>query len=398
MSLIDVLLDGRVFLRTREAIERRLGILFRKVLLSRTKIDDKKIFVMTYDNKYVCNPSYIVDELIRRKNPVKIVFVVKQRGAIDASRFPTNVRLVRRGTVEMFKEQASAKVWLDNALNCLWYSVPKKGGQVYFNTWHGSLGIKRLSGNKHWLNIAKRCNKETDFCISNSQFEEDVYRSTFWPNVELLKYGHARNDMLFDQVKIQEAYRKVREHYGLNAEDKLLLYAPTFRDSGATEYYDVQFDQLKQSLEERFGGNWIILSRMHFKDRALHAVSEDSEDWLIDATQYYNVQELIAASDAGLTDYSSWAYDYVLTKRPLFLYTPDLQDYDQDRGFYYSIFDTPFPIAFTNEELRGKVLDFDEGKYLQQVEQFLADKGCYEQGQAAKLAADKIEAVMGLSG
>ena len=68
----------------------------------------------------------------------------------------------------MYYEMSTAKVWLDNALNCVWDNgMKKKPGQVYINTWHGSMGIKRLSGDKHWLRRAKLCNDVTDYCIYN---------------------------------------------------------------------------------------------------------------------------------------------------------------------------------------------------------------------------------------
>ncbi len=268
MKVIDNLLEGKVILRTRENIENKLALLARKVMFSRGEVNPRKVFVMTYDDSYTCNPSYIVDEIVRRHLPAEIVFVVPSKGeprGID--RIPPSVKLVKRGSARMFREQATAKIWIDNALNCLWYSVPKKKEQVYINTWHGSLGIKKLSGDDHWLSIAKRCKNTTDYCITNSQFEENVFRHTFWPYTPFLRYGHARNDLLLNKQASAEISAKVRSYYGIDSNKKILLYAPTFRDNGNTHFFNLDYQGVKNALEERFSGEWVICARMHFKNR-----------------------------------------------------------------------------------------------------------------------------------
>ena len=294
----------------------------------------------------------------------------------------------------MFQEMSTAKVWMDNALNCVWYDMPKKKKQVYFNTWHGSMGIKRLSGNDQWMQKASKCNKVTDYCIANSTFEEEVYRTTFWPDVEILKYGHARNDILFDDAEIAKKREKVHRYYGIEPSCKIFLYAPTFRDNGTTPFAEIDFEALKNALQERFDCKVCILVRLHFKNRKSSIFTDQAKDWLHNATLYPDMQELLAAADMGLTDYSSWAYDFVLTKRPMFLYAPDIAEYDQDRGFYYPLESTPFPLAYNNRELVENVRHFDREKYLSKVDLFLQERGCYEEGTASKRIVDKLEEIM----
>lgn len=236
---------------------------------------------MTYNNGYTCNPAYIVDEIVRRDLPVEIVFVGPTRGRmIGEEIIPTsaNIKVVRRGTAEMFKEQGSSKIWIDNALNCLWCDVPKRDKQIYINTRHGSMGIKRLNGNKRWLKIASRCNKTTDFCITNSMFEEEVFRSSFWPDVPFLRLGHPRNDVLFNGNMCEAVNRKVRKYYGIGTEKKILLYAPTFRDNGNIHCFNIDYLSLKCALQNKFGNDWVILLRFHFKNRNIvHKL--DESDW-----------------------------------------------------------------------------------------------------------------------
>ncbi len=383
--------EDRLLLQIREKLDRWLGLLVRKLAFRKEKIVPEKVFVMTYDDQFNCNPKYIVQELIRRKLPLDIVWAVPENGDIPYDRFPPEVRLVPRKSFNMMREMASAHIWIDNALDCVWYGMPKKKGQVFLNTWHGSLGIKRLAGNRHWRRSAARCNKLADYFIANSSFEENVYKSSFWPDVPVLKFGHARNDILFDpgmRIKMRE---KVMNALGIADKDaKLFLYAPTFRDSMTMDWFDADLEKVRESLESRFGGEWVILVRMHFKDRLLHSRNSCFNDHVINASQIDDMQELLAAVDAGMSDYSSWVFDFLLTGRPVFLYTPDIDKYDHDRGFYYPLASTPFSISRNMRELETAMREFDEDEYRRKVNAFLTEKGCYEDGHASERIADFI--------
>lgn len=409
----------KLITRIRRKLDYIIGFLVRRIIYSRGKVENNKIFFMTFDDSYSCNARYIADEILRQKLPIQIVWVVPAKGKIIRSRYPEGAKLVRRGSYTMFEEQSSSRVWIDNALNCVWYGMPKKKEQVYINTWHGSMGIKRLNGNKTWMYRARRCNKQTDYCVTNSTFEEQVFHDTFWPNVPYLKFGHARNDILFNEEACENLKEKVYKFFKLNSKQtvqvsdesfdleiadecpkieqtkKLLLYAPTFRDSGKTNFKAIDYARLKSVLEERFGGEWVILVRTHFKDRT-QKTNIKFNSWLKNASNYEDMQELLAVVDIGITDYSSWAYDYVLTKKPIFLYTPDLDIYDQERGFYYPLESTPFPLAKSNDQLVEEILNFDSQHYQKCVSDFLKDKGCYEDGHASERVVNKIKEIIGI--
>ena len=111
---------------------------------------------------------------------------------------------------------------------------------------------------------------------------------------------------------------------------------------------------------------------------------------VVNVTDYPDMQELLCGVDLGITDYSSWMCDFVLTNKPGFLYTSDIEKYVDERGFYYPLESSPFPVAKTNEELYKKILNFDEKKYKKDVKDFLKDKGCCEQGNASKTVVEFI--------
>lgn len=367
-----------------------------RVKFSKLDVQRNKVFAITFDKRYNCNPKYIVEEILRQQLPLDIVWVIPESGKIKRSDYPAELRLIKYGSKEMYKEMSTSGVWIDNALNCVWDNgMRKRSGQVYINTWHGSMGIKKLGGDKHWLSRARLCNKATDYCISNSQFEEDVYRETFWKDVPYLRYGHARNDILFS-VEREELREKICSRFKITSDKKIALYAPTFRDDGRLDWCDLDFEEVRKVFSEKFGGEWVIFVRKHFKNRAKKVADFEFNDYIKDVTSYIDIQELLAVTDIGITDYSSWAFDFVLTRRPLFIYAADIDIYDQSRGFYYPLDKTPFPIARTYGELEQNILGFNNDEYLENVDEFLKGKGCAEEGHASERVVELIKKVTGV--
>lgn len=401
-KLTTYLVQGNLFRHGFDFFDRRLkidsaiGWLTRKLYYGKPKkIVNNRIFVMSYDKDFSCNPRYIVEELIRQNKDVEIYSVYDNEYTFAETRrhYPPEVKLVEFRTKAMYDAMATSKIWIDNALNMVWYGMPKHKGQYYLNTWHGSLGIKRLGGNRKWMRRAAKANDVTDFCITNSTFEENVFRETFWKDVPFLKLGHARNDIFFNEDRMKEKRRKVERYFDIDGgnEKLIVLYAPTFREN-SSKFVLLDFEKLKKALEKKYNKEVIIIVRAHNKDRVTWGFKEN--EWLKDGSFFGDMQELLPGIDIGISDYSSWVYDFMLTNRPIFLYTPDLELYDQERGFYYPIETTPFPVAKSQEELEKAFEAFDEEAYKKGVKAFLDDKGCYEDGKACEKIVAEIEKLM----
>lgn len=379
-----------------------LSRLLRWYIASSKRIIPNKIIFMNFQNSFVCNEKYIVLELIRQKLPLDIVCVVKNP-ELQQSDFPEKVRLVKRGSYQFFKECVTSKVWIDNAINFFYEGMPKRKGQILINTWHGSMGLKRIGKDDNkdlkWVQKASRCDTDTDYLISNSKFETQVYQSTYWPNCKILELGHPRNDLFFiKDEKVRELIKKrVVEKLGLPLDKKIVFYAPTFRDSKTLSCYDINFETMLKALHKRFGGEWVLLLRYHFKLLKLASMFGGGEDKdIVNVSDYDDIQELMFIADVGITDYSSWICDYILTGRPSFIYASDLESYEEERGFYYPLEETPCPIAKNNEELIQCIEKFDERLYEKKLKNFLSRRGCLEFGNASVKTVEKIKEIMNI--
>lgn len=430
-------------------IDRNVGRFFRMLLRCKTRTNPKKVMFLPQESKYCCNPKYICEELRKQCPDVEIVWRVPANG-LDSG-VPEGLGTARLNTFDYFKQIFSSKVIVANSFLYLGQPFSLKKDQILIQTWHGSLGIKRHDKNAIKdtplrVKALEHTGELTTYCISNSSLETGSLRGTYWPNTPILEYGHARNDLFFPRYADER--KKIRsrlmKEWELPADTKIAMYAPTFRDGQGFECYNVDFQRVGNALKQRFGGNWCVLLRYHpsllkvYKKRgitlqssadktpeaiavrelaraaiesprksaidalsaAVSAAAAASQNQIpvINVTQYLDMQELIAVTDVAITDYSSWIYDFVLLRRPGFIYATDIEQYNSvDRGFYYPLEETPFPIATDNHQLENNILAFDEDKYAKDVEQFLIDKGCIEDGHAAERVVALIKKELGLS-
>lgn len=352
-------------------------------------IRKRRVLLQTFQGEFCCNPKYVTEPLAAQAG-VEVVWALSRMA--DAQSLPSGVKVVRKGSLRYCLAAATSKVWFENGLNFVRSPyIRKRRSQVYFQPLHGSLGLKRqgLAG----ADIRAKADAVTDYCISNSAFEDEVYRTSYWPTTEILRYGHPRNDVFFMNAdKKSRISARVREALGVGAQARLALYAPTFRPDGDTSCLDLDPVMLKSALERKFGGEWTVLFRLHKRDAARHGAPLGS--W-VDASRYPDMQELMVACEVGITDYSSWICDYVLGDGYGFIYARDVEKYAENPGFYYPLETTPFPVARSNEELVAAIESFDPVRYNKDKAAFIESKGCVDDGHASERCVRKIMEVLG---
>lgn len=399
---IRAMIERRLFMSIWERLVQIVSDTFFKIgvycLRNKTRVEENKILFITFRGEYDCNAKWIAEELRRRKLPYTIVWTVRDNA--NLSDVPEEFVQTVRGSYDFYQHLASAKIIVDNGVSTAFMGYKKKKNQILIETWHGSIGIKMFSRetnkDKHWCKIADREGNMTDYCLSNSTFEDSVFADTFWPKAKILQLGHARNDILCekDTQRLTAIRKKVFEEFGLAPDTKICLYAPTFRDNKDTRPYKIDYLQLMEALKTRFGGNWVILTRFHFRLMSLLEKYHFPEG-TIDASHYSDIQELLSCVDVGITDYSSWICDFMLTRRPGFLFATDMAEYEKkDREFFYPLDSMPFPLAQDNDKLIENILNFDNETFVKDCDAFLKDKGCIDDGHASERIVDAVEQIM----
>ncbi|MBC1558798.1 glycerophosphotransferase [Listeria booriae] len=354
-------------------------------------IQPKKIVVTAhYGRGYGDSPKYIVEALLHQG--FDIVWLI-QKG--QESSLPAGVRPVIYGSRQALRELATAKVWLDNCRQK--YSPPKRKKQRYIQTWHSPLRLKKIEKDAEnqlpaaYLDRAKRDAKKCDYMLAGSAFSQQMYKKAFWFQGEVLLTGTPRCDVFFQANTVIK--QRVTTHFGIPSTTNIALYAPTFRKNETASAYLHTFTGLKQALQTKFSGDWKILIRLH--PNVAHLASEFlTDDDVLQATDYPDMQELLVATDLLLTDYSSSMFDMAIAGKKVILYTPDIQEYlATERDLYFDIQALPFPLAKTPSELMQQVHQFDENNYSQRLAAFHASIQQCETGHAASAIATKIKAI-----
>lgn len=352
-------------------------------------INNKKVvFSNFYGKGYGDNGKYIAEEILSRELDYDLVWLVNNTSDHN---FPMKIRTVRKGTLRAVYEEVTAKVWIDNCRK--YWAVRKRKEQYYIQTWHGGIGPKRIekdaenSLSKGYIADAKNDSKMANLMISNSSFKTRDYKEAFWYGGEILECGSPRNDILFEYNP--KRLKTIRQKLNLDEGCRTVLYAPTFRSTSDMAVYSIDYELCLSALKTRFGGEWVLLERLHPNINQL-SIKRAYSDKVINVSSYNDVQELLLLADVLITDYSSIIYDFMLTKKPAFIFATDIEEYMKDRNFRFDIRNLAIPLAENNEELHKCITAFDENDYREGLVKMFLDFGICENGVASKKVVDRI--------
>lgn len=386
-------------IRARKRKARMTHLVF--CLLRIFPVKENKIVFTTFegDGGYCCNPRYIAEELLKRNEGYDIVWLVNNLN----KEFPAGIRKVSNSFWNRAYHLVTAKVWVDNSRKA--YGTAKRKNQLYIQTWHAAIEFKpvgKFRGDlfpKIAYLVSVYDSKLADYVISNSEWCTKRYPKMLLYKGEILKTGSPRCDILFRRR--EELYQKVRQRYSVPKDAKIVIFAPTFRGGSQKNKREVFADEtaldfqiLTDALHEKFGGIWYVLLRLHPQLAAqLKGMSlKNKTEHMVDVSQADDMNELLAASDVLVTDYSSAAFDAINMYMPVFLYVDDLKEYIRERGkLMWNIHSLPFPVAETNEALKENIQLFDEKKYQKAIDLFNKQHGVLEDGHASERVANVIE-------
>ncbi len=365
---------------------RCLFYLFRLFPIKQTKI----VFCNYVGKGYGCNPKYIAEEIIRQKKDWDLVWLTD----FPEASFPKEIRIVKYKSVKAVYELATAKVWVDNQRKLPHYR--KRKSQLFIETWHGGGGPMKKIGadnprnfdNKPYARTSKHMDKITNVMISNSTCCTKIYRSAFLYTGEIMECGYPRNDILLGDTS--RVRNKIYDYFQLPSDRKTVLYAPTYRNSRTLDHYKLDMKGLREALAYKFGGIWTVFLRLHptMIEKAGDAMYSE---YILNATDYDDMQELLSGSDILISDYSSVISEFALTGKPILLFATDVYEYAVERDFYVDYFTLPFPIAKDNTELVRNINEFDYEVYQKDVAEYLKSVGMADQGYASKRVVKYIE-------
>jgi len=357
--------------------------------------DKKAVFISFQGKSYSDNPRAISEKLHELHPEFEIVWLFIRP---DEKRkiVPCYVRCVDSESSEALKELATAKFWVDNFTKTIF--LYKGKDQVYIQTGHGDRCFKKvyydvrtLMPDGHYKEGDLLEPEICDLAVSGSLFMNRLYKTAFGYKGQTLTCGSPRNDQLLsiDKHKIDN----VREALKIDPGTKILMYAPTFRDSKLAEaqkFNGIALPEVLNALEGKTGDRWICLTRAH---SAASGFEKQQDDRVIDVTSYEDMAELLLITDMLITDYSSSAGDFALLGRPIILFQNDREEYSKnDRTFYFNIDESPFKVVKSRAELIDKIkeMDMDMAAVQENCRDILAFYGTFETGKSSEAVVNYI--------
>lgn len=373
-----------------KGLKRKVKNIISKVLYSIFSIlplSNKVLGSSFYGMEYENNPRFVFEKLQEKYPELKKIWVVNKNAKIE---LPSYVAPAK-GLIRIAYDYATAKVIIDSHFFPRYYKRRKNQFTIFM--YHGGIGIKRNSNevpSRKKTDIPAHNAKNMTLFISNSDFTTRVIRSSLEFQGPVLKCGYPKDDPLFD---LQDAYKKrVCEYYGVSIEKKFFMYAPTYRqDRDDHSGFNIDIQSACTALAEKFGGEWMGIVKWHPKQK----ISTDQSkamygESVIDATNYSNMQELIIASDAFVSDYSSCIFEAAERKMPCFSYATDWNTFKHEQGVHFEINELPFPYCRNNNELINAIKGFDTKTYLAELDSFFKQEGLCDTGKASETIADII--------
>ena len=375
-------------------IAKSFGNMFSWIICLFTEVKPRRVMCWAYNFKqYGCNPRYLTEYVLQNYPDMELWWVFRR--GVDTTAVDPRVKIVRFRSWQYYKLLATAEFLVTNARTnphrIYWH---KRKDQKYLMLWHAGVALKRVERDAEaqlsfsYIRRAKNDSKVCDLMISGSRMHTELIYSSFWYDGEVLECGIPRNDIFFNKEQHTVFRERVTKMYGIDAESRIVLYAPTFRRDGSIEPYRINWAKVIPTLQKKFGGDRVsVIVRLH--PNLMGKVDTSSlvaYDGVVDGTMYHDMQELLCVADMLITDYSSSMFDFSLQGKPCLLYAPDMALYD--RGYYFNLKELPYPYSENEMELISNIENFDAVTYAHDLDEFLAQRvGVKERGDAAKSLA-----------
>lgn len=341
-------------------------------------LENAVFFESFYGRNASCNPLAIDRELARRAPGVTRYWSV-----VDLSvRVPDGAIPVVEGSPEWWRARGASRLLVVN--DWLRRRFARRRGQVVLQTWHGTplkrLALHRPGFDPRRMAAVVRESRRWNVLLAQNPYAARILGKAYaFLTRPVWVEGYPRNDVL---VTGDGAH--TRAALGIRADERVVLYAPTWRDDRDEIVDFLDPAALAAALDA------VVLVRGH--SRTLQPGRDAEGPRVIDVTGYPDTSQLLLVADALVTDYSSVMFDYSVTGKPMYFLVPDIEHYRGElRGFYFDLAaHAPGPVVRTQDELVAALTADDRGRHAARYEAWRARFNARDDGAAAARVVARI--------
>lgn len=176
----------------------------------------------------------------------------------------------------------------------------------------------------------KKCSEKLTYVVCSSKNVAPIYAEAFGiSESKILPLGAPRIDSLLAEKDVDSLRREFDAKHPECTGRKLILYAPTFRDSAQANKNLLENIDMN-AFNKAFGGEYSLLIKLHPQINA-----GITAEGTVDVTNGHDISDLTLICDMLITDYSSACMDFALLSKPCIFFAFDLEEYEKERSFYF---------------------------------------------------------------
>ncbi len=355
--------------------------------------NNKVVFIQNDGDGFGDSLKYIAKELHNQCPLCDIVWLVRDKNC----QMPDYIRKVKFPRIESCVELSSAKIVINNQKSDI--PVIKKRDQLFVYIPHGQSGAKRTEKDaesrlsKEYIAMSKKHSSLMDIFVSASKYQTNDFYQNYWFSKEVWETGFPRNDLFF--INSEDNKRIIKKYYNIPENKRIVYYSPTFRDNNSNTSFCLDMNRLLSALEKKSNQEWCCIVSLHPNFKWYKKPTIERSNSVLVISHCPDVQELLYISDLLITDYSSIMLDFALSKKPVFLFATDIEDYKSMRGLKSMYFRMPFPLCRSNDELENAVNEFDLSSYQKRLTHFYKHDLCsFDDGHATERIVGFIKSYM----
>ena len=316
------------------------------------ELKDAILFMCFGGRRATDSPRRLLEEFQRRGSQWPMYWAV----ADFSVPVPAGAEPVLIGSRRWYQLLTESRILINN--NNFPFYFRKREGQVYIQTWHGTplkkLGndVARTNFSLSYWNLMWREAEYWDALLAQNDYAAGVLAKCFGFDGRVVADGYPRNDSL-TRERMEQDRPAIRRRLGIPEGKTAILYAPTWRDDAknASRQYEMVTYLDFEKAQQQLGDDYVLLLRGHHNIAGQRQTAANA--FVIDVTEYPEVNDLYTAADILVNDYSSVMFDFCVTGKPIIFLTPDIARYrDETRGFYFDLEEkAPGPLHNTTEEV-----------------------------------------------
>jgi CDP-glycerol glycerophosphotransferase (TagB/SpsB family) len=310
-------------------------------IVRRVRRDPKLIAFGAGSGRFADNSAYLFLHMARSPEP-RCVWISPSAHTVERLR-ALGLEAYRRWSVEGIRVGLRASWYVVSSYRAdinVWLS----DGAVALDLWHG-VGVKRIQrgrtsgpGSSVYLKPERSLTarifaddrRPPDWLLTSSPMVTNVFSGAFdIPIDHCLELGYPRNDHLVSGLP-PPAELVDPELYDAIAGSSLVVgYFPTFRDDSLSLPGGAPVVSEMSEIVHAQGGTFL------FKAHDATSLAGLEGPATVVLPKEADLNTYLGLCDVLITDYSSVVTDFLLLKRPVVLFCPDLDEYRDGRGFYF---------------------------------------------------------------